>query len=382
MARLGVNKDYLKKRNRGLVLQLIATGRCTSRIELAKELHLTKAAISAIVNELLDQRCLQETKLAKKPKLGRTPIKLEIGPDAPRYMGVCFGRGHIDVAICSMDLKVIALEQIKREWKNGAELMEVAFELIEHMLKLDKKIIAIGVAVPGPVDTKKGRIINPGYFHGIHDLDVKAPIEKKFGIPVFLEHDMQSAILEESLFGNGRGYQDMLLVGIDEGVGSGIMIGGRRYQSNSGYPPEIGHFSIDHHGEKCICGNTGCLETYVGARAVEKKAEKVFGRHIDYQDFCQMEDSKADKIMQEVISDLACAIISLQNIMNFDMILLGMYCIYWQDKYVWQLENLINDGKFENKKVRTLVKKVKFMDKMMVLGAACNAMSRTFEGEL
>ena len=95
-----------------------------------------------------------------------------------------------------------------------------------------------------------------------------------------------------------------------------------------------------------------------------------------------MEDSKADKIMQEVISDLACAIISLQNIMNFDMILLGMYCIYWQDKYVWQLENLINDGKFENKKVRTLVKKVKFMDKMMVLGAACNAMSRTFEGEL
>ena len=382
MARLGVNKDYLKKRNRGLVLQLIATGRCTSRIELAKELHLTKAAISAIVNELLDQRCLQETKLAKKPKLGRTPIKLEIGPDAPRYMGVCFGRGHIDVAICSMDLKVIALEQIKREWKNGAELMEVAFELIEHMLKLDKKIIAIGVAVPGPVDTKKGRIINPGYFHGIHDLDVKAPIEKKFGIPVFLEHDMQSAILEELLFGNGRGYQDMLLVGIDEGVGSGIMIGGRRYQSNSGYPPEIGHFSIDHHGEKCICGNTGCLEAYVGARAVEKKAEKVFGRHIDYQDFCQMEDSKADKIMQEVISDLACAIISLQNIMNFDMILLGMYCIYWQDKYVWQLENLINDGKFENKKVRTLVKKVKFMDKMMVLGAACNAMSRTFEGEL
>ena len=60
MARLGVNKEYLKKRNRGLVLQLIATGKCSSRIEVAKELHLTKTAISAIVNELIDQQYLKE----------------------------------------------------------------------------------------------------------------------------------------------------------------------------------------------------------------------------------------------------------------------------------------------------------------------------------
>lgn len=87
MARLGVNKEYLKKRNRGLVLQLIATGKCSSRIELAKELHLTKTAISAIVNELIDQQYLKETAVTTKAKLGRTPIKLGGEPEGTQISG-------------------------------------------------------------------------------------------------------------------------------------------------------------------------------------------------------------------------------------------------------------------------------------------------------
>lgn len=116
MARLGVNKEYLKKRNRGLVLQLIATGKCSSRIELAKELHLTKTAISAIVNELIDQQYLKETAVTTKAKLGRTPIKLEVSPKAPKYLGILFGRGCLEAAICSLDLKIVAYERVERDW--------------------------------------------------------------------------------------------------------------------------------------------------------------------------------------------------------------------------------------------------------------------------
>ena len=108
MARLGVNKDYLKKRNRGLVLQLIATGKCTSRIELAREVHLTKTAISAIVNELIEQGYLREAAVTTKAKLGRTPVKLEISPEAPKYIGILFGRGCLEAAICDLNMNIIA----------------------------------------------------------------------------------------------------------------------------------------------------------------------------------------------------------------------------------------------------------------------------------
>ena len=65
MSRAGVNKDYLKKRNRGLVLQHIATERCVSRVELARETGLTKTAISAIVNKLLEKGYLTEAEKEK-----------------------------------------------------------------------------------------------------------------------------------------------------------------------------------------------------------------------------------------------------------------------------------------------------------------------------
>lgn len=382
MARLGVNKEYLKKRNRGLVLQLIATGKCTSRIGLAKELHLTKTAISAIVNELIEQDYLMETEVTEKAKLGRTPIKLEISPKAPKYLGILFGRGCLEAVVCTMDLKILSFERVEREWKSGAEMLEVGFQLVDRLLKREENIIAIGVSTPGPVDVKRGRIINPGRFHGIHDLDVGEPLERCHGLPVYVDHDIQSAALVEQLYGNGRDYQDVLVLGIEEGVGSGIMIGGHRFQSNSGYPPEMGHLSINHHGKKCVCGNIGCLEAYIGTEAVEEKIEAAFGRRIDYREFCQMDEPEAERIMQELVNDLSCAIISVQNIMNFEVILLGMDSIYWQEKYLKRLEDLINERKFANKNVRTLVKKVKFMEKMPVLGAVCNAVNKTFEGEL
>ncbi len=63
---------------------------------------------------------------------------------------------------------------------------------------------------------------------------------------MFLDHDIPERSTVEQLYGNGRDYQDVLVLGIEEGVGSGIMVGGHRYQSNSGYPPEMGHVSINH----------------------------------------------------------------------------------------------------------------------------------------
>ena len=143
MARLGVNKDYLKKRNRGLVLQLIATGKCTSRIELAREVHLTKTAISAIVNELIEQGYLREAAVTTKAKLGRTPVKLEISPEAPKYIGILFGRGCLEAAICDLNMNIIAYERVEREWSGGQEIMEVAYRLLDRLLEREEKIIAI-----------------------------------------------------------------------------------------------------------------------------------------------------------------------------------------------------------------------------------------------
>lgn len=389
MSRSGVNKDYLKKRNRGLVLQNIATERCVSRVELARETGLTKTAISAIVNKLLEKGYLTEAEKEKDSEdaakeQGRSPVRLEIGPNSPKYAGVLMGRGYAEAVLCDLTLKMYKYERVEHDWSGAEELMSAVSGLLDHMLEGREDIIGIGVSTPGPVDVKKGKIINPGYFHNIRNLSVTEPLQKKYGIPVFLDHDVQSVALLEQLYGSGKDYQDILVLGVDEGLGSGIITGGRRFESNSGYPPEIGHLSIDHHGNPCsVCGGVGCLETYVGTEVIEKKVEAALGKKKDYQAICRMDDNpKVCAIMEDMIRDLSCAVVSLENIMNFEIILLGLGGVYWPDRYLSMLEDIVNERKFSNRKTRTLVRKVSFLDKAMVLGAVCNAINKTFEGEL
>ena len=180
----GVNKNYLKKRNRGLVLQLIATGECSSRIELSKKAGLTKTAISAIVNELMDQGYLHEVapergKEASREQ-GRSPVKLEIGENSPRYAGVLIGRGYAEAVLCDMRLEMYKYERIDREWENEEMLLDAVCSLLDRILEGETQVIAIGVSTPGPVDVKQGKIINPGYFHGLKNISVSKPLEEKY----------------------------------------------------------------------------------------------------------------------------------------------------------------------------------------------------------
>ena len=383
MATKGVNRDFLKKSNRGLALKLIATKQCASRIELSKAMGLTKPAISAIVNELMEKGYLVETHKQMTSDPGPNPICLEIGPGAPKFAGLLLQRGYAESTVCDMNMRILRYERVEKRWKNGEELMQTAYRLLDHMMEMEENVRAIGVSSIGQVDVNKGRILTPLYFNGIENVDVTAPIAARYGLPVFFDHDNQSAALVEQLFGNGRGYQDILMIGIGHGVGCGIVMGGQRYHSHTGFPPEIGHVSIDVRGNQCRCGNIGCLETYIMSPVIEEKVRAAMGRPMDYREICQRENSPAiNAIMEEMILDLSGAVVSLLNILNCEIVLLGLDSIYWPDRYVQLLEDIIHARKFSNRVRRTLVRKAGFLDKTQILGAACNAVSRCFEGEL
>lgn len=383
MPKLGVNRDYLKKKNRGLVLKLVATGRCSSRIELSKQTGLTKTAISAIVGELIEKQYLVETEKESTKDQGRNPVGLAVAVGSPRYAGVMIGRGCAEAVLCDLALKCYKYERVERKWSSGKEIIETIYRLLDSVLENETNVMGIGVSSIGPVDVKSGIIRNPGFFNGIRDVEITEPIRKKYHLPVFFDHDNQSAAIAEQLYGNARGYQDILLVGIGIGVGCGIMLQGKRCHSSSGYSPEIGHLSINHHGNKCICGNIGCLETYISTPVIEKKASEAIGYPVSYREICQKSEEPAfHAVLEEMVWNLSCGIISLQNIMNFEAVLLGMDSIYWPDKYVQMLEEIINEKKFANKEARTIVRKTAFLEKTAALGAACNALVKVFDGEI
>lgn len=383
MKKLGVNRDNQKKTNRGLVLKLIATKQCTSRIDLARMTGLTKTAISQIVNELIDQGYLMETKKETSSGLGRNPVGLAISPAAPRYAGVQVHREGCRAVLCDMQANILKSEEIWRSWSSGEELMEAVYMLLDHMLEGEDHVAGIGIDSIGPVSIKEGKIVQPLYFNNIGNIEIRRLIEERYRLPGFFDHDNQSAVQAEHLFGNGKGYQDILLISIGGGVGCGILVDGKRVHSYSGYAPEIGHISIDYKGEPCVCGNVGCLEKYVNSWTMMKRFQDATGLDLSYREFCQMdEDPRIDEIMRDVIWKLTSGILSALNILNSQIILLSMDCDYWPDRYIAMIEEEINRRKFGNQDMLVPVRKAYFKDKAQVVGAACNAISQVFRGEL
>ena len=119
---MNADREDMKKKNRGTVLKLIATGRCSSRIELSREMNLTKTAISKIVTELMENGYLIETKKQENADLGRNPIGLDIADTAPLVIGILIMRDFCEAVLCNLKLEILRREKLSQGWKDQEEL--------------------------------------------------------------------------------------------------------------------------------------------------------------------------------------------------------------------------------------------------------------------
>lgn len=383
MEKAGKNRSDYKKVNRGLVMKMIATGRCSTRADLTRSTGLSKMAISNIVSELIHQDLLVETETARVEELGRSPSRLALSPDAPKVVGLLIDRGRCEAVLCSLDLKVLRRETAAMENISQEQLIHLVYQLLDMVLYNRVDVVAIGIASIGPVSARAGKILKPFFFYDIHDVEIVRIVEERYHLPVFFDHDNQSAILAESLYGNGQGYNDVLFVGISDGVGCGILSDGQLFCNRNGLPPELGHISVDFKGQPCQCGRRGCIETYLRTPELLKKLRYHTGKYYTYEQFCALEgNEQVERILTSAVRRLAEAIVSVVNILNSELILLGNDSVYWPDRYLQILEDTINELRFVDWDQRVLVKRAYFMRDAPLLGAACDAISPIFSGEL
>ena len=384
MEKAGKNRSDYKKVNRGLVMKMIATGQCSTRADLTRSTGLSKMAISNIVTELIRQHLLVETEAARVEELGRTPVRLGLSPEAPKVVGLLIDRDRCEAVLCSLDLKVLRRETVTMENMTGPQLTGLIYQLLDTILFGRVDVVAIGAASIGPISARAGKILRPFYFYGIHDVEVVRIIQERYHLPVYFDHDNQSAILAESLFGSGRGYNDVLYVGVSQGVGCGILSDGQLYCNRRGLPPELGHVSIDIKGRPCGCGNRGCVETYLRTPELLRKMRYFTGKYFTYEGFCALaeQDERGDNVLTDAVMRLATGIVSIINILNSELILLGNDSVFWPDRYLALLEEEVGRRRFVDWDDRILVKRAYFMRDAALMGAACNAVSPIFEGEL
>lgn len=381
---IGKNLSTSKQYNRGLTLQLIATNEATSRVELATTTQLTKMTITNIVSEYIENNIVEECEEKITEGCGRNPVRLRISEKAPNVIGLYITRDKIEAVLCTLSLEILNRKIVPFKTLKKEEVRQFSNRVIDEILaETDSKVVGIGVAVMGPVDINNGIVLNPPHFFGIENVNITQFLEERYGLPVVVDHDQNSAAQAEVLFGAGKNVQDFIFLGITKGIGSGFVSDGKVFHNKMGMASELGHISIDRNGKRCECGNRGCLEMYASVDVMKEKLQKVTGENRTFREFCKMSKRReVDKVMREMVDDIAVAIVSGINILHPELVILGNECMDWDDKYVYLLEEKANQEKFTQNYGRVPIRKAYFGKDSQLLGAAANVLYQIFRGKL
>jgi predicted NBD/HSP70 family sugar kinase len=251
--------------NRDIVLEMIRSHQPISRAELARLSGLQRSTVSLIIEQLIEEKWVQEGAIARRPR-GRRPTLLGLNEDMV-VIAADVHPAQSSVAVVDLNGRLLSRSLIPLSADPGAAVDL----LIECILRLRsnfprKSVEGIGISLPGRVDPESQRLIFAPNLHW-PDFDIKKTIERKTGLPVSLENAANACLMAELWFGHMDGVRNAVLVTVSEGVGTGILANGHLVTGQNGMAGEFGHAPLDPNGPLCACGMKGCWETFASCRA-------------------------------------------------------------------------------------------------------------------
>jgi glucokinase len=139
----------------------------------------------------------------------------------------------------------------------------------------DVSIDGIGLGLPGIIDAESGRVGDEiPHVPELAGLPVAAMLADRFGVPVFVDNDVNALALAEWTFGEWRGVRSLVVLAPGTGFGSGIVLDGRLVRGAFGSGAELGHAPVKFDGRPCWCGGRGCLAVYASGRGIAEAARE------------------------------------------------------------------------------------------------------------
>ncbi|MBQ8249033.1 MAG: ROK family protein [Clostridia bacterium] len=313
------------------------------------------------------------------------------------YIGVDLGGTNIAVGVVDQDYKIIAKGSVPTNAERPAD------DIMKDMADLCKKLVSqanltlddieyVGIASPGSINHATGTVIRAENLH-FENTPVVDLLKKHLPVKeVLIENDANAAALGEAVAGAARGVAHAIMVTLGTGVGGGIIIDHKVYSGFNFAGGELGHMCIEYGGRQCTCGIKGCWEAYSSATAlinmtkekidecnkngiptlmneIAEKAGKVSGKTA----FAAMKqgDAPAKEVVDMYISYLACGIISMINIFQPEILVIGGGICNEGDNLMKPLEELVFAGTFTGRRIAaTTLKIAELGNDAGIIGAA------------
>ncbi|REB10110.1 ROK family transcriptional regulator [Sporosarcina sp. BI001-red] len=383
--------QWMKSVNKSIILNKIRTDSPISRAQIAKDTNLTPPTVSSNVKELIDQGIVVESKLGESQG-GRKPTLLKINKQAFYVIGVDSGPEKVECIL--VDLSGTVIQRFSNRLTTpttNEQLLAILKNSIQACMdaapKLTGNIIGIGVAMHGVVQVETGTSLYAPIL-GLLNIPIKKELEKEFMINVKVENDARAMAMGESWFGESHLASSMLAVNIGRGVGAGLVIDGKLYHGAKDIAGEVGHMTIDLHGEICECGNRGCLQTFITGPAIVRRGENfkigdsIAGKAISGEDMYHLAiagHEGFEKLFKETGEIIGIGLTNLIHIINPEKIVLGGGVTKSSDLLLPEILKTIENRALTPQAKKTEIVMSKLGDDATLLGAVSIVLVDFFE---
>lgn len=369
---LGQNRDDVRQHNLSALLRMIHQAGTLSRSQLTASSGLNRSTISDLVTELQELGLVFETE-ASAAGVGRPSLQVSASDQVVAF-SVNTDVDAVTVGVVTLAGEVIAKRREPTNQPTAQKAASIAAKVIAALraeLKPGTRIVGVGVAVPGQVRVADG-VIRLAPHLGWVEVPLGPMLSQLTGLPVFCDNDASLGCVAEIIYGNAKGFSDVIfLFAGSGGIGGGVVVNGRQLRGTAGYAGELGHVRIASSKEKDYSGLEGTLESLV-RRNDFLETFKLFAATDEelLLEISRTNAPKAQKLIENQTDSLAAALGTFVNIFNPQVIILGGFITGLFAKEQQRLLAGLKYNSLAAANERVLIRESGLGSNMLMIGAA------------
>ncbi len=251
------------------------------------------------------------------------------------YIAVDLGGTIIKVGLVRGG-KVIATRRLEAVSAQGLQARLPALEEAVGALAADD-LAGVALAFPGIVDFPARRALSTNAkYDDAPSIDLEQWVRERWGVPFVMDNDARMALVGEWKRGAGRGTENMVMMTIGTGIGTGVVVDGKPLYGRSGCAGSLGgHMIVDYKGRRCTCGNVGCVEAHGASFFLKEiiqdlpgvsdrfKADKDNWNFKSITDKVRLGDADAAAVLQECIAVWSAGIVNYIHAYDPEKVVIG-----------------------------------------------------------
>ena len=327
-----INANQMRLINRSAILEFIRLNSPTSRTAIAKQLDVSMPTVMRVVDDLFAEGLLAEAGQSQQG-MGRRRSLIEYNRDAYSVIGIDLGGTKLYGALSNIGGELLHEVTLRHHGTTGEESLDLVVGMIETLLEevpAGQDVRGIAVGAPGITKNRVG-VVEWAPSLNWREFPLQERLREQFPLPVFVDNDVNLAVLGEHWFGAGKDVQNMVLISMGTGVGAGFVLEGALYRGHSKASGEVGYIvpNVDALGQPYEA--FGALESIISGTGIGERAAQRLGLVGEAQPppaedvfaAARAGEQWAKDVVAETIDYLALGIANINTLLDLELVVLS-----------------------------------------------------------